>query len=180
MKKVRIGIDIGKAGGIAVFIDDDQPVLHPMYTINREYDIASLSRVFLPYTDTDQYDVHVVMEDVHAIYGSSAKGTFEFGRGLGVIEGILSAYSIRYTKVQPKKWQKLVFEGIKEMKKAPSARQLAVGQTSGKIDTKAMALMAVRRLFPAIRLTLGGPRATKPHDGLVDSICLGYYCKITF
>lgn len=175
---VRIGIDPGKSGGIAVFINNDQPITHPMYTINKEYDIAALAGIFLPYTE-EKYDLHVVLEDVHAIHGSAAGATFEFGRGLGIIEGILGAYDIRYTKVQPKKWQKVVFEGVKEVRKPASAKQQALGRNGG-TDTKAMALTAIRRLFPTLRLTFGGPKATKPHDGLVDSVALGFYCKLTF
>jgi hypothetical protein len=177
--KIRIGVDPGKSGGIVVFINNDQPIVHPMYVSNKEYDIAALARIFLPYSDPDRFDLHVVLEDVHAIHGSAAGATFEFGRGLGIIEGILGAYDIRYTKVQPKKWQKVAFEGVKEIRKPASAKQQAIGRNGG-VDTKAMALVAIRRLFPTLKLTLGGPRATKPHDGLVDSVLIGYFCKLNF
>lgn len=176
--KVRIGIDPGKSGGIAVFIDNNEPITLPIYTIDKEYDIAALAGVFLPYTD-EKYDLHVALEDVHAMHAVAAGATFEFGRGLGIIEGILGAYDIRYTKVQPKKWQKLVFEGVKEVRKPATAKQIAAKRQGG-VDTKAMALTAIRRLFPTLKLTLGGPRATKPHDGLIDSVAIGYYCKLNF
>lgn len=177
--KVRIGIDPGKSGGIAVFVDNNEPITHPMYVNNKEYDIAALARIFLPYTNEDRYDLHVVLEDVHAMHAVAAGATFEFGRGLGIVEGILGAYDIRYTKVQPKKWQRVVFEGVKEVHKPASAKQQALGRRGG-TDTKAMALTAIRRLFPTLRLTFGGPKATKPHDGLVDSVAIGYYCKLNF
>lgn len=47
-----------------------------------------------------------LIEDVHALRGSSAKGTFTFGRNLGFWEGILSSLKIRWIKVSPKEWQK--------------------------------------------------------------------------
>jgi hypothetical protein len=43
-------------------------------------------------------------------------------------------------------------------------------------DTKAMALMAVKRLFPNQKLTFG-ERATVPHDGLVDALLMAEYSR---
>lgn len=47
-----------------------------------------------------------MIEDVHALRGSSAKGTFTFGRNLGVWEGILSTLNIKWIKISPREWQK--------------------------------------------------------------------------
>ncbi len=46
------------------------------------------------------------IEDVHALFGSSAKATFSFGQRLGELEGMLQSMSIGYIKVKPKEWQK--------------------------------------------------------------------------
>ncbi len=43
-------------------------------------------------------------------------------------------------------------------------------------DTKAMALVAVKRLFPDLKLTFG-ERATKPHDGLIDAVLIAEYAR---
>ena len=43
-------------------------------------------------------------------------------------------------------------------------------------DTKAMALVAAKRLFPDAKLTFGD-KATKPHDGLVDALLMSEYGK---
>jgi len=179
MIKVRIGIDLGKKGAIAIYHDDilQEPVVMPV--VNKtEYDIHFIANELLKYTDTDQYDVHIVTEDIHAIYGSSAGGTFDFGRGLGIFEGIICAYGLPYTKVMPKKWQKDAFEGVSEIRKPASVKQQAVGRR-GDIDTKAMALVAIKRLFPNLKLTFG-TRAHVPHDGLVDAVHLARYCKLNF
>jgi hypothetical protein len=47
-----------------------------------------------------------MVEDVHALRGSSAKGTFTFGRNLGVWEGILTTLNVEWIKISPKEWQK--------------------------------------------------------------------------
>jgi hypothetical protein len=51
----------------------------------------------------------VVIEDVHSIFGSSSKSNFQFGRSLGILEGVVNALDIPYVKVQPKEWQKVSF-----------------------------------------------------------------------
>lgn len=174
--KIRCGLDVGKNGSIAIF-NGDLLETFPMPVINKEYDIHAIANIFLKYT-SEEYDIHVVLEDLHAIYGSSAGGTFDFGRGLGIIEGVLAAYSIPYTKVMPKKWQKDAFEGIGEIRKPASAKQAALGRSGG-LDTKAMALLAVKRLYPNQKLTFG-ERAKKPHDGMIDAILLSRHCKLNF
>lgn len=178
MKRVRIGIDLGKNGAIAIIEEGEMEVL-PMPTINKkEFDIQEIASIFIKYTDTEEYDVHVVYEDVKAIFGASAGATFDFGRGKGIFEGVLASYGIPRTPVAPKKWQKQMFEGVKETRKPASAKQKALGRRGG-IDTKAMALIAVKRLYPNLKLTFG-PRAKKPHDGLVDAVLLARYCNLNF
>ena len=43
-------------------------------------------------------------------------------------------------------------------------------------DTKAMALVAVKRIFPTLKLTFGD-RATVPDDGLIDAVLMSEYAK---
>ena len=102
----------------------------------------------------------VYIEDVHAIFGSAAKATFTFGKVCGIIEGIVIANHLRYTYVQPKVWQKEMFQGVKEVRKPKTNR----------VDTKAMSELACKRLFPAVKFT-ATDRCTKTHDGMTDS-CL--------
>jgi len=51
-----------------------------------------------------------------------------------------------------------------------------ITNSKGKRDTKAMALVAVKRLFPHLKLTFG-ERATKPHDGLVDAVLMAEWAR---
>ena len=88
--KTYIGIDPGSKGFIAV--------MHPDGT--REY--CSLQ-------DCDYHDIAIFlkniktlceescvccMEEIHAIFGSSAKSTFSFGKTFGVLQGLLIALEI--------------------------------------------------------------------------------------
>jgi hypothetical protein len=116
---------------------------------------------------------HCVLEDVHSIFGASSSSTFDFGWGLGVIEGVLVANKIPYTKVQPKKWQKEMFEGIPLQQKPSST-----GKTM-KTDTKAMAEQAAKRLFPSIDLR-ATERSKKSSDGKVDALLMCEFCRRNF
>lgn len=117
--------------------------------------------------------IHCVIEDVHAKFGSSAKATFSFGYVCGATEAMLIAHDIPYTKVNPKKWQKEMWEGIPVQKKPSSSGKTMVN------DTKLMSLMAAKRLFPEVDLRASN-RSKIPHDGKVDSLLLAEYCRRKF
>ena len=114
-------------------------------------------------------DCVVYIEDVHALFGSSAKATFTFGRICGIIEGIVIANHLRYVYVQPKVWQKEMFQGVKEIRK-PSAKK----GVKGRIDTKAMSEIACKRLFPETKF-VATSRCTKTHDGMTDAALIAEY-----
>jgi len=169
---IRIGVDPGKKGFICIMRDEPHINLHTIKyegipLIGKEINLQKMSDIF-----SDSFvigdDIHCVIEDVHAIYGSSAKATFTFGWVVGALEALLVANNIPYTKVTPKNWQKVMWVGIPIQKK-PNKRT----------DTKAMSLLAAKRLFPNEDL-----RATKrskiAHDGKVDSLLLAEYCKRNF
>jgi hypothetical protein len=168
--KTYIGIDPGKTGFITA-IRNDEIKSYPIPTVKGKFiDISELHFVIGEIT---KGLCHVALEDVHALFGSSAKGTFSFGFTCGLIEGIVVSHKIPYTKVQPKKWQKEMWEGIPLIKK-PS--------TSGKTevtDTKAMSLLAAKRLFPDYDLRATA-RSSTPHDGKVDSLLMAEYCRRNF
>ena len=80
-----------------------------------------------------------VMEEVHAIFGSSARATFSFGEIFGFLQGLFVAYNIPYILVPPKEWQKEIWTNYDKVFKS--------GKT---IDTKKTSIMAAMRLFPDI------------------------------
>jgi hypothetical protein len=166
---IRIGIDPGKNGFICILDTNIAPngefLYYAVPLIGKDVDIKELNSILK--RDYDK-DVHCVIEDVHAIFGSAAKATFNFGWIVGVLEAILVAHRIPYTKVKPKEWQKEMWQGIPLQKKP-----------NGRTDTKAMSLLAAKRLFPNEDLT-ATERSVKPHDGKVDALLLSEYCRRKF
>lgn len=172
--KIWVGIDPGKKGAIA-FIDEFNDIeIHTMPTIankEKEYDLQELRAVLLKYSTRI---THLAIEDVHSIFGASAAGNFDFGMGVGMIRMAAAMAQIPFTLVQPKAWQKQMFEGVSVIKK-PGKRE----EGRGSLDTKAMALIAIQRLYPKLDLRKSS-RAEKPHDGIVDALLLANYVKRTF
>lgn len=173
--KARIGIDPGKSGAF-VIQKDNQVIVHAMPLIAKEYDIQGMKKILEDYIcmEGDGNDIMIVLEDVHAIFNSSAGSTFEFGRGLGIIEGIISSFDIPHVKIAPKTWQKICFQGVPVIEK-PGTK----AKGAARYDNKAMALLAVKRLYPNQKLTFTD-KQTKPQDGLIDALLLSHYCKLNY
>lgn len=182
MNKVHIGIDPGKNGHICVmFIKDDLSIEDVVFfnipKISNLVDIHSLNSLFRSsFSEKFYYNnskAHCVIEKVHSIYGASASSTFEFGRINGILETFLVCYNIPYTLVQPKEWQREMFKGVDLIQKASSS-----GKTM-KTDTKAMALIAAKRLFPNLDFRISS-RSKKEDDGKIDSLLLCEYSRRNF
>jgi hypothetical protein len=181
--KIYIGIDPGVNGGITMITEDlvrgeTTISTYKMPCNSGELDVDVLRAIL---THKAQFSLPmVVIEDVHAIFGTSAKSTFQFGYNTGVIIGVLTALNIPYTKVPPKKWQSEMWQGVPKVCKASKSKDIAKIPKE-KTDTKAMSLIAAKRLFPSVSLTPSdSQRATKPHDGIVDSLLIAEYCRRNF
>jgi hypothetical protein len=171
--KTYVGIDPGKSGAIVtIFNEDIQKFTIPK--IGKEVDAHQLNNL-LKSLNNLPYPHHIILEDVHAIFGSAAGATFSFGWIVGVIEGILVANNLSFTKVQPKVWQKEMFQGIPEQRKPSSVNKKGV-TVKGKLDTKAMSIMASKRLFPGFSL-LPSERCKNPDDGISDALLMAEYCR---
>jgi len=169
-KKFHIGIDIGKHGAIVIMDRDSPAVMEPMPLINDQLDYLKLYNLLSPYEGGNGM---IVFEKLGVIFKSTKATAFSMGHQAGAIEMLCVALAIPYTKVNAKDWQKEMFVGIPEMKKTSSLVK------SGEIrDTKGMALMAIQRLHPRLKLTFG--KATKPHDGLVDAVLMAEYSRRKF
>lgn len=167
-----IGIDPGIDGAIVV-INNDKCYLHNIPKIKNKLDVHKLNIIFNEYLEKNSY---VFIEDVHAIFGSSAKSTFNFGWICGIKEAMIVSKNIPFIKVRPKIWQKEIFQGISEIRK-PSKKDKNGKIIKGKLDTKAMALMAYKRLFPGLDLyiTERGNKSKNAHPGLVDALLIAEY-----
>lgn len=173
--KIYVGIDVGKNGGIAVLYPEGEVSVQATPTVGpttaKEIDKQAIKKFFHSLVDNG-VEIVVVVEDVHSIFGTSAKSNFQFGRSLGIIEGIVEALELSYYKITPKVWQALCFQGVPEIRK-PS--KTAKGR--GTLETKPMALIAAQRLYPQVDLRKSN-KAEKPHDGIVDALLMAHYAKL--
>ena len=177
-----IGIDPGKKGAV-VIMDGTDIKCEVMPLIDKEFDLQELGRLLSSFTNSTSShgNPHVFIEDVHAIFGSAAGATFTFGFVCGAIQGIVSVLGFPYTLVQPKAWQKVIYQGIPEIRK-PSIR-ISKGKRAGKMmkgkrDTKAMSEVAAKRLFPTVDLR-ASERCKISHDGIVDALLIAEYGRRT-
>lgn len=164
-REFNIGIDIGKKGAIVVLAKQPwtnaiDPI--PMPMIGDQVDYHQVFEILSRYKGTD---CHVIFEKLGVIFGTGKSTAFSMGYQSGAIEMACISLGLSYTKVPAKQWQKEMFQGVEEITK----------QGKSSRDTKAMALIAAKRLFPDYRLTIG--RATTPHDGVVDALLMADYCK---
>jgi hypothetical protein len=170
--KYYIGIDIGEKGAVSILTENSTEVYDSfaMPTIGNTVDAHKLVDLLKFYRGQE---CHVVFEDLHAIFGSSAKSNHSFGRNDGIVRGIVAALNLPFTPVEAKVWQKEMFVGVKKLLRKSSSGKTMVN------DTKKMALIACKRLFPTANL-LATKRSSVPHNGIVDSVLMAEYCKRKF
>lgn len=114
---VRIAIDPGKSGGIAV--RDAEGKVRVFAMPDTVHDLAEL----LYWESGAIYgQVHAVLEKVHAMPTDGGSSAFSFGENFGAIQGVLAALQIPYGLVTPQQWQKKV--GALPKEKADRKRAL--------------------------------------------------------
>lgn len=159
--KCFLGIDPGKSGSFSL-IDEEGKIIHMIKipTIGKEYDVQMMAHQL---EEWKPFVKHAVLENVHAIQGRVGNSSnFNFGLGKGILIGLLQGLGIRYTMVNPKAWQKEVWEGVSRQK-----------------DNKQTSLLAAKRLFPN-ETFIPSERARKPHDGMVDATLMAEYARRKF
>jgi hypothetical protein len=172
MKKVKlfIGVDVGKKGG--VFVMDETrnvldkfaiPLLKGSTDVDEKELFTRLENVKVLFPD---YEINVVIEDVHSLYGMSAKSNFSFGRIKGLKEAFMMALNYDYKLVPPKNWQKQVWMAEDMIYVNPKKK-----------DTKATSLNAATRIFPEVDFR-SSERAKIPHDGIVDAALMAEYARM--
>lgn len=153
-----VGIDPGFDGGIAAIrLDGVTLNALPMPTQKsgkgrREIDAESL--VFT--LDRAGRPRLVAIEQVGAMPKQGLVSTFNFGKGFGVILGVLAALQIPYELVLPQTWKRAILTGSDHSKEA--------------------AIAYCRRRFPAVALE-ATTRSRKAHDGIAESLCLAEFAR---
>ncbi len=164
--KFFMGCDVGKNGAISLIAEDKSIIWNfQMPKNSNEIDVNRLS-TFLKFHK--RFVSHCVVEDVHSIFGAGSKANFQFGRSLGLLEGVLIASKIPFTKITPKNWQSVIWEGVQPIE-VNTGKKTPQGNIKYKTDTKATSLIAIKKLFPEANLT-ASDRSKKPSDGIVDSL----------
>lgn len=164
-----IGIDIGKQGAICILGDDGEEIARAkMPMIKDKVDWHMLNKMLSTHTGSD---CMVVFEKLGVIFGSSKKTAFSMGEQYGSVRMACIGNSLQYTEVPAKKWQAEMFEGQDKIYKIGSKT---------KLDTKAMALVSAKRLFPDIEDFTLSEKAEKPHDGFIDALLMAEYARRKF
>lgn len=143
-----VGIDIGKAGGIAI-INGNFVAVHSMPVVNKEFDISEIARILRTAPSAT-----VVIENVHSMPKQGVSSTFAFGRAKGLIEGIAGALGMKVVAVHIPSWKKHYpqFQGLDRKQAKAKARELAAAfypsvkdkLTRVKDDGRADALLIAR------------------------------------
>lgn len=165
--KAWVGIDPGGDGGIACI--DFNGHVKKWGMPNNGNGIEVLDLVSILDGLKEEYNVTLILEDVHSIFGTSAKSNFSFGFTCGAINAIVVTRLLKLLPVQPKAWQKIIWANSDKVYKP-----LKEKQKTASIDTKATSLNACKRLFPGLDLRKSA-RASKPHDGITDAILIAEY-----
>lgn len=172
MDKAVLGIDVGSKGFLALSVNDSWEY----YAIS-EYDLLGLANIISKIKERcDESGVKLVcvMEEIHAIFGSSAKATFSFGEIFGKLQGIIVANKISLHFVQPKIWQKQMWANsdmVINYKKIVIKGKETVRK---EVDTKNTSYNAARRIFPEIDFRRS-VRCTNFDDNKVDATLIAEY-----
>lgn len=125
----------------------------------------------------DPRECHVVMEEVHALFGASAKSTFAFGETFGYLQGVIGALGLSYTLVNPKVWQKEIWTHSDVVYKTTTQKVKVIyddgseeikDRVTKKVYTKDTSLNAAKRLFPNADWKKN-ERCRKTDDNKVDA-----------
>ena len=120
------GIDPGTNGAICV-LDTDNPTHVALLDLGK-------NSIYNAYLWLDYYQVHALwLEDVHSLYGMSAKSNFGFGKNLGIVTAISqialsnSGGGVIPKTVTPKIWQK--YAGVTVKGKAIKKQVAEIAQS---------------------------------------------------
>lgn len=159
---ITVGIDPGLTGGIVAIESPRKVIFSQVMPLigNKEIDLVELRTLLLGLKQraADKGTILTVfLEKVRSRPGQGVVAMFTFGRGLGMLEGMLTALEIPVQQITPQAWVKEMHAGM-----------------DGRLKPKARSLLVVRRLYPDINL-LASARSTKMHEGLMDAALIATY-----
>lgn len=150
-----IGIDPGAKGAIALIA----PVANQIETYPLANKIPLEIDHYLKEVTTN-YNVKIIlMEDVHSLFGMSAKSNFQFGWNVGMINTLARLAYAPTFHIQPKEWQKKV--GV-------TAKGKAVKQNVAQL---------CEQLYPQVNIR--GKRGGLL-DGISDALLIAHCAFLTY
>lgn len=168
--KCYMSIDPGSKGFIVTQCNGN----FSFYSI-ADNDLYQLSEIMAKIRNTYS-NLVCVIEDVHSIYGSSAKATFNFGFNKGYLIGLLAANKIPYVLVQPKTWQKEMWLNSDMIVNYKKVTIKGKEVTKKEVDTKNTSINAAKRLFPHIDFRKSD-RCKNLDDNKVDATLMSEYAR---
>lgn len=168
--KCYMAIDPGSKGFIVTQCDGE----FSFYSIE-DNDLYQLSEIMDKIRNTYS-NLVCVIEDVHSVFGSSAKSTFNFGFNKGYLIGLLAANKIPYVLVQPKTWQKEIWVNSDMVVNYKKVKIKDKEITKKEVDTKNTSINAAKRLFPHIDFRKS-ERCKNLDDNKVDATLMSEYAR---
>lgn len=168
--KCILVIDPGAAGGFAVQYPDGTVDAKKMMETPK--DICDFISLVHAHALGNASSVKCYLEKVGGYMGGEggnqapATAMFNFGKGIGHLEGILIALGIPFDEVLPKKWQKALNLGTKGLERGNYSATMSAGQRSlekkrvsqinGRLKTawKNRLRDRAQKLFPHLHVTL--------------------------
>jgi len=161
--KIYIGIDPGAKGALCALSETGL-----ISFIDYTEETGELAKWLMPFIEHHKIEM-ISVEDVHSIFGASAKSNFNFGRNVGIIHGLIRGLNLPLNLVKPKEWQKEV--GVKP------ALRTKPGETKVKRDIKKDVASIARRLYPGCDIYTPRGRLL---DGRSDALMVAHYTKLRY
>jgi len=173
------GCDPGASGGIALITDEGVRAIPTPLDEDNQIDLYRLTFWLSSQLGPDGVeddgsvvDTVVYVENVHSMPGQGVASSFQFGRNLGKLEGVLGALHIKTKYVTPQAWKKKtliadnVYMGMDIEDKAKR-----------KVIQKKAAITWAQQKFSTVNLI--PERCRVPSDGMAEALCIAYYGYLT-
>jgi len=172
------GSDPGKKGALVQL--DTRPLVPEIVA---QFKFPLVGRCYDPHALFDLLSTRLentasfTLEEVHAIHGTNAKSTFEFGGTLFALRTAAAFLHIPCHMVQPKAWQAVAWAGVPRVTVSVPTKAGKTGKpvpARMKVDPKATSLMAARAIWPShdFRRT---EKCARMDEGIIDAALIGYY-----
>jgi hypothetical protein len=184
--KVYLGIDHGLKGALATITSDGK--IHkilpmPLYKIGNDEVIDCFQIYSWLYENYGDYEHELIAvgERLHAIFKASASTTFNFGKNVGKVVGIIECLKMDYMEVRAVDWQKHMFtlHSIPEIYETKTNKKtgqiITTLSASGKPkrDTKAMAKVCASKIWEMEIFDY------ILNDGVLDALLIAEHARLT-